>query len=420
MKSPLHSSNPNAQSRIFRSLATTLIARTILVGLACAAIAAAIQTVITVREERAAFEQALRNIAETNVALLSVSLWDVEPNAIRRQLKVIASQPQIAHVRLTERTGHVFEEGTRVADEQPKVLEVPYPDARPGTIGTLEVTANRASLYRHLAERVLTVVVGYVVLAALLSALIAVFVRLHLEKPLRELTAFTSELSPRNLTMPLTLSRPTRPWHDEIDLLAQGFRTLQDGIHAHVSNLDEEVRSRTKQLEGALEEIRALTITDPLTGCYNRRYLDERLREEVLRSQRSGRPLSLVITDIDHFKRINDTVGHGAGDRVLKGMAQILLSEMRAQIDWVARLGGEEFVVLLPDTALDAASRVAERLRLAVAGTTFMHEGREMRVTASFGVAERRTNDTAASLLERADEMLYRAKAGQRNLVVAG
>jgi diguanylate cyclase (GGDEF)-like protein len=270
------------------------------------------------------------------------------------------------------------------------------------------------------AERVLAVVIGYGLLAVVLSALIAMFLRIELERPMRDLTRFTSELTPGTLTAPLHLSRPRRPWEDEIDQLARGFRTLQDGIQAHVANLDAQVLERTRQLEGALEEIRELTITDPLTGCYNRRYLDERLREEVLRSQRSGRPLSVILTDIDHFKRINDTRGHAAGDRVLLGLAEILASEMRSQIDWVARFGGEEFVVLLPDTALDAAGRVAERLRLAVEATPFSHDGKEMSVTASFGVAARGENDNPESLLKRADENLYRAKAAGRNTVVVG
>ena len=413
---------PPARRRHFRSIASTLIRRTIAAAAVCTVIAATIQAFITVREEGAAFERALRNIAETNVPLLSVALWDIEPQAVARQLRQIAAQPEIAYVRLTERTGHAFDAGNRNAPvgEVPKVLDIPYPEGRPGTIGTLEVTANRATLYAHVAERVLTVVIGYGLLAVVLCALLAMFLRLELERPLRDLTRFTAELTPGTLTTPLKLSRPARPWDDEIDQLARGFRTLQDGVQAHVANLDAQVRQRTSQLEGALDEIRALTITDSLTGCYNRRYLDERLREEVLRSQRSGRPFSLVITDIDHFKRINDTRGHAAGDRVLQGMAEILLGEMRAQIDWVARLGGEEFVILLPDTTLEAAGRVAERLRLAVAAATFRHEGQEMRITASFGAAERGASDTAESLLGRADAMLYRAKAGERNLVVVG
>ena len=413
---------PVSDRRPFRSIASTLIRRLIGGALICALVAASVQAFITVREEGAAFERTLRNIAETNVPMLSVALWDIEPAAVTRQLQQIAGQPEIAYVRLTERTGHVFEAGNKsvVANEAPKRLDIPYPEGRQGIIGTLEVTANRATLYRHVAERVLILVAGYGLLCAVLCALIAMMLRLELQKPMRALTRFTSELTPGTLTTPLTLSRPRRRWEDEIDQFALGFRTLQDGIHAHVANLDSLVRERTSQLEGALDEIRALTITDSLTGCYNRRYLDERLREEVARSHRSGDPLSVIITDVDHFKRINDTFGHAAGDHVLREMAKILQQEMRAAIDWVARLGGEEFVILFPDTPLGAASIIAERLRVAVSETIFLHERKELRVTASFGVATLAAADGAGSFLARADAALYRAKAAQRNLVVVG
>jgi two-component system cell cycle response regulator len=408
-------------TRAFRSLASTLIRRTIVGAALVTLLAASVQAWLTVREERQVFDRTLRQIAETNVPLLSVSLWDIEPAAVRRQLETIASRAEISHVRLTAGTGHVFLAGVApTIHTDPDVLQVPYPDGRAGTIGRLEITANRSTLYAHVAEHVLGVVAGYALLSMVICALIAMVLRRELERPMRDLTEFTRMLSPTTLTRPLTLSRPERPWDDEIDQLALGFRTLQDGIHSHVANLDSLVRERTRQLEGALDEIRALTLTDPLTGCYNRRYLDERLVEQFVRSQRSGRELSLAIVDIDHFKRVNDTYGHAAGDEVLRGLADILIREMRAQVDWVARIGGEEFVVLLPETGLEAARVVAERLRIAVAAAHFnVDEVTTLRITASFGVATRLEGDTAESLLARADAMLYRAKKSTRNLVVA-
>jgi two-component system cell cycle response regulator len=408
-------------TRAFRSLASTLIRRTIVGAALVTLLAASVQAWLTVREERQVFDRTLRQIAETNVPLLSVSLWDIEPAAIRRQLDTIAGRPEIAHVRLVAGTGHVFLAG--IAPKivaAPDVLQIPYPDGRIGTIGRLEITANRSTLYAHVAERVLAVVAGYGLLSMVICALIALVLRRELERPMRDLTRFTESLSPTTLTRPLALSRPRRRWDDEIDQLAQGFRTLQDGIHAHVANLDSLVRERTQQLEGALDEIRALTVTDPLTGCFNRRYLDERLAEQFARSERSGHELSLAVVDIDHFKRVNDTYGHAAGDEVLRGLADILIREMRAQVDWVARIGGEEFVVLLPETGLEGARLVAERLRIAIAAAHFnVDEITTLRITSSFGVATRLEGDTAQSLLARADAMLYRAKKTTRNRVVA-
>jgi diguanylate cyclase (GGDEF)-like protein len=226
-------------------------------------------------------------------------------------------------------------------------------------------------------------------------------------------------LSPERLTTPLEPLRPPRPFADEFDLVATGFRTLQDGIRAHVENLDQQVAQRTAELAAALDEIHALTITDPLTGCFNRRFLDSRLSEESLRSRRSGQPLAVIVTDVDHFKRVNDELGHAGGDTVLKGVAAVLRAAMRERIDWVARYGGEEFVIVLPDTPLEAAGAAAERLRTSVAAARFVHEGREIAVTASFGVAVGMGDSDAASLLAQADALLYQAKSAGRNRVVA-
>jgi diguanylate cyclase (GGDEF)-like protein len=165
------------------------------------------------------------------------------------------------------------------------------------------------------------------------------------------------------------------------------------------------------------DELYRLATTDPLTNIANRRAFFERGAIEVDKARRYSRPLSLVMFDIDHFKRLNDTYGHESGDVVLKGVASRALGILR-QVDLLGRLGGEEFAVALPETSAKRAGEVAERLRLQIAANPYHLPNGEAFTSASFGVATLgSSHDTLETLLRRADEALYRAKGGGRNRV---
>jgi diguanylate cyclase (GGDEF)-like protein/PAS domain S-box-containing protein len=171
-------------------------------------------------------------------------------------------------------------------------------------------------------------------------------------------------------------------------------------------------------LELANAELRAVAATDPLTGLANRRQLDAALERHRILLDRTGIPFGLVLIDIDHFKAVNDTLGHAAGDRALVGFAAALGRHCRPS-DLVGRYGGEEFLILVPGIRLAEAARLAERLRGAVAGAPAEAFG-GARLTASFGVVEARPGEPAAALTARADAALYAAKAAGRNRVVVG
>lgn len=176
-----------------------------------------------------------------------------------------------------------------------------------------------------------------------------------------------------------------------------------------------------RSLKQSLEELRNLSVKDPLTELYNRRYLAERLPQEIKRAARYGRNLSLIMLDLDHFKAINDRYGHGTGDGVLKICAEALQEAIRQEIDWAARYGGEEFLLILPETDHGEALLVAERLREHFARQPWRIGSLEVGLTASFGVAtyphHRRGTLGAQVLLEAADRALYQAKNGGRNKV---
>jgi diguanylate cyclase (GGDEF)-like protein len=167
------------------------------------------------------------------------------------------------------------------------------------------------------------------------------------------------------------------------------------------------------------DEIYRLTTVDGLTQVSNRRHFEDTLDRELSRCRRYQRHLSLVLVDVDHFKRINDTWGHLAGDAVLKEVATAIRRRIRRE-DLLARYGGEEFALLLPEIDLKGAQAMAEKVRKLVEKHTFRFDGEEIPVTISAGVAAlAKKNETAAALIKRADERLYEAKETGRNKVCA-
>jgi len=167
------------------------------------------------------------------------------------------------------------------------------------------------------------------------------------------------------------------------------------------------------------KKLEDLAIQDPLTGLNNRRYFMMSASEHLRLANRNGHPLCILMVDLDHFKRINDTFGHGTGDQVIRLAADVLRHELRAS-DILARFGGEEFIACLPETGLEAAGVAAERIRSNLEGSSLaaaQGEGAVLRVTASLGIATRAGSESLEELIERADQALYEAKHGGRNRV---
>jgi diguanylate cyclase (GGDEF)-like protein len=186
-----------------------------------------------------------------------------------------------------------------------------------------------------------------------------------------------------------------------------------------IKKLQQELGDRERELSQMNDRLLHISLTDGLTGVDNRRALEQRLHEMFEHSLRLHEPVACVMCDIDHFKKVNDTYGHAAGDEVLKQFAEILKSEAR-EIDRVGRYGGEEFLLLLPGTVLDSAVTFAERLRQRVDDHTFSFEGGTLRRTMSCGVASwpHPRISGREEMLKAADDALYVAKELGRNRVV--
>ncbi len=179
----------------------------------------------------------------------------------------------------------------------------------------------------------------------------------------------------------------------------------------------DELELQVAQLQQQLEVERRLAQIDPLTGIANRRAFAARLKSEIARSERNGSPMSLVVWDIDHFKKINDNYGHPFGDDVIRCVAQVIDTHLR-ESDFSARYGGEEFVALLPDCDAEGARTLAEKISLAIQQSGCCLNIVGLNLTVSCGIASLHGSDRDETLFKRADDALYRAKVTGRNRVV--
>ena len=179
-----------------------------------------------------------------------------------------------------------------------------------------------------------------------------------------------------------------------------------------------EMEAHNRDLGSALERVRELATRDDLTGAYNRRHIVEELERQVAMTRRHGMPATIVMLDLDHFKRINDRYGHAVGDKALQETVRMVSGALR-EGDVLARFGGEEFVLLLPQTTADAARQLAERLRGAMKGIVLNGGFEEVYLRASFGLAQLQPEESVAAWLRRADMALYQAKERGRDCVVA-
>jgi diguanylate cyclase (GGDEF)-like protein len=179
-----------------------------------------------------------------------------------------------------------------------------------------------------------------------------------------------------------------------------------------------------ESLKKANEQIRVLSISDPLTGIFNRRYLNKHLPLEINRAKRYNHPLSLILCDIDHFKQVNDRYGHLVGDQVIKAFVSRIKKSIR-DVDWMVRYGGEEFVIVVPETDPGGSYILAERLRNAISQSVVNVQKHKIHITSSFGLTGFVSNTTDhkitfEAMIDQADKCLYKAKMKGRNRVEVG
>lgn len=245
-----------------------------------------------------------------------------------------------------------------------------------------------------------------VVIAVVITA-IGVFFALDLSRPIVAMTEVMGRLATRDLKVEI----PSPDRRDEIGEMAKALLVFKENV---VKRMQAETRLRKSE-----KRLKQLAATDPLTGANNRRSFLDKGEKELRRSHRYNRPFSVLMMDIDHFKRINDTEGHAIGDEVLKQLVSKCLETLREQ-DIFGRLGGEEFAVVLPEVNLAAAMEAAERLRQALEDMEVETSKGTLKFTVSIGISEYRSQkEPLKAALDRADKALYAAKKAGRNRVIA-
>jgi diguanylate cyclase (GGDEF)-like protein len=373
---------------------------------------------------------------------LSKAVWEMDSEALQAQVDSVALAAPVGRVELRiirpgrapemlERM-HPGHSGSILAPVLHRQLTVsPYPGANE-VVGELTIEGDESLLWRRLWKEVgiimLTQIIQSLALAGLIMGMFNRSVTLHVRRIARHL----EQLTPRNLHHHLNLERRSGT-NDELDMLEAGVNDLQDKLAAHLERqtrdeialaasrdqLAELVEQRTAQLKSANIRLEALTRFDPLTGLANRRHFDELKELEFNRALRHHQPFSVLMCDIDFFKLYNDTYGHAMGDQCLRDVALTMSALFSRSGELVARLGGEEFAVLLPGQDQAQAFDSAERLRELLVQQCLPHSASPVSpfVTLSIGIAELEpsTMDRFDLLLQSADKALYRAKSQGRN-----
>ncbi len=427
-----------------RSLGRRLVLGTLAFSLVFTLAAVAVRTWSAWQSNLAAMTAELALIDKVFQRTLAKAIWEMDREELQSHVNIVSRVSPVGRIELrigrAGRAPEIIEGGQAahaVSSRAPSLQRVltfaPYPGASEN-VGELRLEGDERVLWTRLRGEVAGIVVTQVIQSALLAALIMWLfngaVTVHVQRIARHL----DELTPATLDQRLALDR--RVTHrDELSLLEAGVNHLQSNLSeylsrqrrdeheltAHRDRLAELVDEQTAELRSANAMLQELSRSDSLTGLSNRRHFDEVKDTEFRRAQRLNQPLSVLLCDVDFFKRYNDTYGHAEGDRCLQAVAEALKQTFSRAGELTARIGGEEFAVLLPGADVVRARAAAQRLQERLRALSLAHADSPVgdHVTISIGIAQfdPETMDRFETLLHQADKALYLAKNQGRNRV---
>ena len=405
-----------------------------------------IQLYLSYREDITEIERNMRQIASGYQSSLTRSLWDIDYDQIYLQMEGIRGFQNIEFVRIETDKGSSFEAGTKPPQVMSLTLNYPLKfkqsnNAAEETVGTLIIYSSLKETYKSLQFKALVYLASQGIKTFFASALILVLFYLLIGRHLSNLADYAKKLNVDNLDNELHIKRKKSDRKaDELDSVVGALndmritlredleqrKKIEHELRGYQEDLEGMVKSRTLELEKVNQQLEQLATTDGLTNLANRRHFDEKYQYEINRSIRFGHPLSLLLCDIDYFKRFNDYYGHQAGDNCLCQVANIFAQVFKRPCDLAARYGGEEFIVLLPGTSIEGAEVAAEKLRMAILNLQIPHVNSlsEPFITISIGTGCKTfiQGETGSFLIELTDKALYKAKENGRNQVqrVAG
>ena len=431
-------------SRPVGSLGRRLVLATLVFCLIFTLFTVAVRTWSAWHTNLAAMNGELNLIDQVFQRTLAKAIWEMDRESLQTQLDSVSQVAAVGRVELrilrAGRSPEVMTQQRRAQTTsnlapslQRMLVYEPYAGASE-TVGELTLEGDERVLWQRLLGEVASIVVTQIIQSLLLASLIMWMFNRSVTVHVQHIARYLGQLSPANLKQTLQLERSTKR-RDELSLLEAGVNDLQDKLStyldrqkqdeqdlaAHRDRLAELVEERTVELREANSRLEELSRSDPLTGLANRRHFDELKEIEFRRALRLGQPLSVLMCDVDFFKLYNDTYGHALGDQCLKAVAEVMTGVFARAGELVARVGGEEFAVLLPGSDAASARKAAERLRQGIAALAMSHATSQVasHVTLSIGVAqfEPASMDRFDQLLQCADQALYRAKTQGRDRI---
>jgi len=397
----------------------------LLIYLLVTSVVTAIHFLIEIETEKKLLKTELKALTHATNRSITNALWDMNHIQIEAEANALISFPIVKAVKITDNKNITLTQMSSdyicKSCEDSFLVETHIEKElfnKKVYLGKVLLYSNFEVVLNRVKVNFTLILFSALIKSALLVILFIIAFRKYLSTPLESIVTQIDNVDIDNLQK--NRIEYESKYANELTVLKNSVNEMLEKIEEQFDSLQEnekilqeKVKQRTKELEQKNKELETLAITDSLTSLFNRRKLDEKLRNELLRAQRIKNDFSVVMLDIDHFKRVNDTYGHQVGDMVLVELAK-LLKEVTREIDIVGRWGGEEFLIICPGTDLKGLIKLADSLQEIIQRHAFPTV---KEITASLGITVYNYDDDINSIVSRVDKALYKAKVNGRNRV---